>query len=109
MTTEPQAAQPDRGHLLRVLGVTFGVAVVVGELVDEQQVRHQQGIRQPGRHRQQVEGAALHVVGTDHHQQPARGDDEFAAAAADQLERRCRIGPAQHQPLTGLYYSFSFG
>ena len=28
MTTEPQAAQPDRGHLLRVLGVTFGVAVV---------------------------------------------------------------------------------
>jgi len=35
MTTEPQAAQPDRGHLLRVLGVTFGVAVVVGGVIGQ--------------------------------------------------------------------------
>ena len=35
MTTELQAAQPDRGHLLRVLGVTFGVAVVVGGVIGQ--------------------------------------------------------------------------
>ena len=35
MTTQPQAAQLDRGHLLRVLGVTFGVAVVVGGVIGQ--------------------------------------------------------------------------
>jgi hypothetical protein len=40
---------------------------------------------------------ALHEVAADHHQQPARGDGEFAEAAALQLERRRRVGPAHHQ------------
>ena len=70
---------------------------MIGELVDEQQIGHQQGIGQAGNERQGVEAAALHVVAAHHHQQPARGDGQFAQAAAHQAQRRCRIRPAREQ------------
>lgn len=35
MTIENQLPDPDRGHLLRVLGVTFGIAVVVGGVIGQ--------------------------------------------------------------------------
>ena len=35
MTTETTLPDPDRGHLLRVLGVTFGIAVVVGGVIGQ--------------------------------------------------------------------------
>ena len=35
MTTETEMPDPDRGHLLRVLGVTFGIAVVVGGVIGQ--------------------------------------------------------------------------
>lgn len=35
MTIETSLPDPDRGHLLRVLGVTFGIAVVVGGVIGQ--------------------------------------------------------------------------
>jgi len=93
----PLGAVRTETHHQRALAGDF-VAAAVGEFVDEQNRRNQQGIRQPRDDGHRRKGSALDEVGSDHDDQPPRGHRRLAQPAGHQRQGRRGVSPAEKEP-----------